>query len=244
MVTAIDELQQQNVTNHYNHKGMVVELVGVAGVGKTTLFEALTKIEYPWLSCEYVPPVWGISATPFYIKNTLSLIPNLVRMSVNNDRLLKRREIAYMAILYGWHELLRKEIESANRVVVLDEGPISLIADLIILGPRGLRNSIMDRWWDKIYQRWMQALDMVIWMDTSDEIIISRINNRHQDHFLKGESKQVALDWANKYRSIYREIIWRFTSINQMLRIVSIDSGSSSVDEIVDNILQEFSISM
>jgi thymidylate kinase len=81
---------------------------------------------------------------------------------------------------------------------------------------------------------------MVIVLDTSDEKIMWRINNRPQDHHLKGESAYVMLDWLNKYRILYDQIVSRLASNNHRIRVIRIDSGINSVDEIVNKVLYEF----
>ena len=238
MVTTIDALQRGKKTDQ--RRGMVVELVGPAGVGKSTLYKALNSKGFPWLVCHWSPPVWEISNTPFFVKNILKLIPTFIRMSGNGDRLLKRREIAFMAILNGWQKKLRKETANSNKIIVLDQGPISIMAYLKVWGPKGLFSSNMTEWWEKIYGKWMQGLDMVIMLDTTDENIMWRINNRPQDHHLKGESANVMLDWLNKYRILYDQIVSRLASNNHRIRVIRIDSGINSVDEIVNKVLYEF----
>jgi predicted ATPase len=222
--------------------GLVVELVGVAGVGKSTLFKSLDKKGFPWLSCEYSPPVWKISTAQFYIKNVFLLIPTFIRMLGNGDRLLKRREIAFMAILNGWHEELQKRTANSSNIIVLDQGPISIIAYLNVWGPKSLFNSNMNEWWEKIYGKWIYGVDMVILMDTSDEKIKWRINNRPQDHHLKGESDSVTLEWITKYRNLYEKIVYKLLATNDAIRILRLDSGNNSVDALVNTVLHEFNM--
>lgn len=238
MVTTINDLQRRNKNGQ--HKGMVVELVGPAGVGKSTLFRALRQKELPWLLCQYVPPVWSISYAPFYIINILMLIPYLVRLIGNGDRLLNRRELAFMAILNGWHEILRKEVANSNKIIVLDQGPISIMAYLRVWGPQSLFYSNMQAWWEKVYGKWMEALSMVVMLDTSDEKVIWRINNRPQGHHLKGESNNIVLEWLYRYRVLYEQIVGRLSPNSHGIRVVRIDSGNNSVDEIMEKVFHEF----
>jgi thymidylate kinase len=238
MVKAINDLMAEKRTNQQG--GMIVELIGPAGVGKSTLYQALNNKRYPWLLCYHHPRVWRISSAPFYIKNILLLLPTLVRILGNGDRQLTRREIAFMAILHGWYKILRKKTTNSNNILVLDEGPISIMAYLNVWGPQSLFNSNMQGWWENIYSKWMQSIDMVVMMDASEEIIRWRINNRPQDHHLKGESTYVMDDWLNKYRILYDQIVSRLATNNHGIRVIRIDSGINSVDEIVNKVLHEF----
>jgi len=238
MVTSLDDIQLEKRNSRKG--GMVVELVGPAGVGKSTLFHALGKKGFPWLECQYTPPVWKISTTPFYIKNIYKLLPIIIRQLFSNDRRITRRELAFMAILNGWHEKLDKEVANSNKIIVLDEGPISLMAYLNIWGPKCLFSSNMHEWWENIYGKWMHGLDMVVMLDTTDEILIWRINNRPRDHHIKGEPVPEMLDWITKYRILNENIVSRLLSNVHAIRVLRIDSGKYSVDEIVNKVLHEF----
>jgi thymidylate kinase len=197
----------------------------------------------PWILGDHVPVVWKISSAPFYIKNIMMLVPMLVRMLRNGGRLLTRRELAFMAILNGWHEILQKKINHTNKIILLDQGPISIIAYLTVWGPKSLFKSNMNGWWETVYEKLRRTLDMVIWLDTSDETIIWRINNRKQNHHLKGESVQVSCDWLKRYRTLYEQIVSDLAiNNNHRLHIVHIDSGINSVDEVVGEVLHEFSL--
>jgi len=241
MATTINELHQLRETSQ--HKRMVVELIGTAGVGKSTLFNTLINKKLPWIIGDDVPPVWRISAAQFYIKNIIRLVPTLVRIIGNGGRLLTRRELAFMAILNGWHEVLQKKVNNSSRIVLLDQGPISIIAYLTVWGPKSLFKSNMDKWWEKVYANFKQTMDMVIWLDTSDETIIKRINNRPQGHHLKGESEQVTGFWLARYRSLYEQIVSNLiNNNNHKIHVVQINSGIYSAHEIADKVLQEFSL--
>jgi thymidylate kinase len=238
MVTSIDDSQ---VTSRAGPPvGMVVELVGVAGVGKSTLFGTLEEKGFPRIKCLYTPPVWKISTTPFYLKNILSLLPIILRQIFNSDRRLSRREIAFLAILNGWHKELRKDIAKSKEIIIIDQGPISLIAHLSLWGPQSLFDSSMQKWWDKIYKSWEYAISAIVLMDTSDEELKRRVNHRPQDHFLKGEPDSQVIYWNSKYRILYDEILNRLSSNSQEIRIIRIDSGMNSVDAIMKIILPEF----
>jgi|WetSurSiteA1Bulk_404760.scaffolds.fasta_scaffold52454_2 thymidylate kinase len=237
MDTTIDEFQIKNSTDQ--QVGMVVELVGVAGVGKSTLYQSLEKKGFPNIKCVYTPPVWKISTIPFYLKNILSLLPIIILQLFNRDRQLTRREIAFLAILNGWHIELRKEIDKTKDIIIIDQGPISLIAHLYLWGPKSLFDTNMQDWWEKIYNYWGYAIDTVVMLDTSDDELKRRVNYRPQDHFLKGETDSKVIFWNSKYRVLYEEIVNKLASNSQKIRVIRIDSGKNSADAIMKIILPE-----
>ncbi len=78
---------------------------------------------------------------PFYISNGIQLISSLIRLPPSNSRQLTRREFAWMSILYGWSALLRKESHNSNKAIILDQGPVYLLAEMRLFGPEYLRQN-------------------------------------------------------------------------------------------------------
>jgi thymidylate kinase len=215
-------------------RGLVIELIGVAGVGKSTLYKALGSKNLPWLICDMVLPVWNISSAPFFFKNISSLAPLLILEEITGERLLKRREIAFMALLNGWHKILRKKADQQGKVILIDQGAISMMTYLSVWGPKSLHNDHNQSWWESIYVKWAQTLDILVYLDTKDEIIIDRIRTRSQDHHLKDETVAVMCDWIMKYRILYTQILNRFESNGFRAKVVRIDSGENSVEDIAN----------
>jgi len=215
-----------------------VEIIGTAGAGKSTLFRALEKSSLG-IQSETLPPVWKFSYILFFVKNILALVPMLSRLQGKGDRNLTRRELAWMAMLNGWSAILTKEAHNDGNVSLFDQGPIFLIAILTGFGPTSLRSSYVQSWWEKIFRQWMDVLDIVIWLDTSDEILIKRIRNREEDHLMKGKSNQELVDFLKTYRSVYEDVIKKMTANNPKIRVLRVDTGINSVDEIVFRLMSE-----
>jgi thymidylate kinase len=240
MVSPLDRIDVKPKTGL--NRGCVIELIGVAGVGKSTLYRSLKSRNYPWLICDQVLPVWNISSMPFFFKNITSMMPLLMQTEIMGERLLKRREIAFLALLNGWHSILRKKADQQGRAIIVDQGPISMMAYLLVFGPESLKYDYVQSWWDSIYHKWGQALDLLVYLDTKDEVIIDRIRTRSQDHFLKKETTDVICDWIYKYRGLYTQILNRFESNGHKVKVLRIDSGSNSVDKLIQDLLPRIDI--
>jgi thymidylate kinase len=239
MVTTVDK--SQNSISESQRGGLVVEIIGIAGTGKSTLYRAFNN-SVPWVLNESIPPVWNFSFAPFYIKNIGSLVPTLIHLRARNERFPDRREIAFMAILNGWHAVLRKKSKTSDKVILTEQGAIAKIADLYLDGPSCLKSSSTNLWWEGVYKNWAEILNVIVLLDSSFETLIWRIRNREQDHRLKGMRDQEAITWLEDYRKVYEHIVSRLTANNPNIRVIQIDSGNYSVDEIKDQLLLEFNI--
>jgi cytidylate kinase len=213
------------------HRALIVEIVGPAGAGKTTLFRALEKLG-PEFRMGDLPPVWNFWYIPFFVKHILLLAPTLFRLWGKGGRSLSRRELAWMAMLHGWPELLKKEVQGKERAILLDQGPVFLMAILYLFGPEGLRNAGTQGYWTKIYERWVHSLDLIIWLDTSDDVLMKRIRTRKDEHLVKGETDGEIIDFLGKYRGEYGRLIDILTTKNPAIGVLRIDTGKTAVDDL------------
>ena len=236
MVTIIEEAQRVKATSQ--PRSLFVEIIGPAGAGKSSLIQALEK-SAPGIRAEDLPPVWKISYIPFFVKNILALVPMLSRLQGKGDRNLTRRELAWMAMLNGWPAILSKEACRDGNILLFDQGPIFLIAVLTQFGPTFLRSSSIQSWWDKVYARWMDTLDVVVWLDASDEILMQRIRHRQEDHLMKGESDQKLVDFLQVYRSVYGDVMKKLVMDNSKIHILRVDTGINSIDDVVIKVMSE-----
>jgi shikimate kinase len=239
MVTTLTDLQKKKEIGWY--KSLIVEIIGPAGAGKTTLFHALEKFE-PEIQAESLPPVWNLRYIPFFVKNTLLLTPTFARLSGKGDRILTRRELAWMAMLRGWPKILKKKAQGDHKVIILDQGPIFLMAILSEFGPKSLRSSNIQGYWGEIEEQWTHTLNMVICLDTSDDILMKRIRTRRDEHLVKDKTDQEIIDFLAKYRAAYDRLINSFVAHNRDIRILRMDTGKNSSEEIVNFVINEFKL--
>lgn len=184
----------------------IVEIVGPAGAGKTTLYQAL-DCHTDRIQVGNFPDVRKVSDVPFFFWNGIRIIPNLLRLYRSDSRQLTRREFAWMSILYGWTELLRKESRRNDRIIVLDQGPVYLLAEMRLFGPEYLKQAGAQGLWQTLYKRWGTVLDTVVWLDAEDEVLLERIRNRQQEHIVKEQPATVVFEFLNCYRSEYERIL-------------------------------------
>ena len=211
-------------------KVSVVEVVGVAGAGKSTLCQALG--EYPKLfRLDNFPDVRRLENAPFYLGNGLKLIPKLLRLDRSGSRQLSRREFAWLTILHGWPTLFRKARNDGS-VIILDQGPIYLMAELLLFGPEYLRKEAAEFLWQDLYNQWRDIITMVVWLDAPDEILLDRIRTRQQDHIVKNQPLQMVVEFLARYRRQYEVIMAGLASQANSPKVLRFDTGCLSTQAI------------
>jgi hypothetical protein len=146
-----------------------------------------------------------------------------------------------MVILKGWHRVLR-QISKDGMIVILEHGPVFLLAQLREFGPECLRNQSAEQWWKTMYTQWAAALDMVVWLDTADTYLVERIRNRDKWHVVKGKTKPEVLEFLVHYRVAYEQIISMLTANRSGPRVLRFDTAQESLDGILDRLLAEFGL--
>lgn len=216
----------------------VVEIVGPAGVGKTTLYQMLDR--YPEsIRLGNFPDVHKVTDAPFFILNGLQLIPSLLRLYRFDSRQLTRREFAWMSILNGWPAILREESKGDNKVIILDQGPIYLMAEMQLFGPEYLKQKATERLWQDLYVRWIATLDMIVWLDAADDVLLDRIRTRRQEHVVKTQPATVVYEFLNRYRVEYENILSILKNENAGIKILQFDTGRQQPQDIVNQFLSE-----
>lgn len=218
----------------------MVEIVGPAGAGKTTLCQALA-CHTESIRFENFPDVRKATDAPFFILNGLQLIPSLLRLYRPNSRQLTRREFAWMSILNGWSALLRKGSNDGNKVIILDQGPLYLLAEMRLFGPEYLRQKAAERLWQDLYGCWRATLYMVVWLDAANDVLLDRIRTRRQEHIVKTRPAAEVYEFLDRYRTEYEFIFSRLTAKETGLKVLKFDTGRRQPQDIENQFLSELS---
>lgn len=241
MVTVVDDARLESTS--IGRSPLVVELVGPAGAGKTTISMALTRRSAGILESNF-PYVRSVMDTSFFVRHGLLLAPTLFCLPHDNGRWLTRREIAWMMILNGWHHVLRRQSTRSGKIIVLDQGPIFLLAELDEFGPKCLQNPSAERWWAEKYGQWAATLDIVVWLDTSDDCLLERIRTRAKWHLMKDAPAPEVFEFLARYRVAYEKVISNLTANSHGPKVLRFDTDRESLDGIVNRLLFEFGLKL
>jgi cytidylate kinase len=216
----------------------IVEIVGLAGTGKTTLWHALSH-RNDFIYPGNFPDVREIADIPFFLWNGLQISSALLRLPKHNSRKLTRREFAWLSILYGWPGILQKELKK-HKVIILDQGPVYLLTETCEFGPEYLREQEADSLRGDFYSRWARTLDTIIWLDASDTDLLCRIRNRDKGHPVKNESVGATIEFLARYRQAYERTISNLATTDKNIKILRINTSQKSAEEIVIELMGEF----
>jgi len=180
----------------------IIELVGPPGSGKTTVTEIL-KTKNKNVSVEIFPFINNRKDLPFFALNLMRLTPDIFHFFLNakGKRFPAKRDIALMTILTGWNLTLKKITSSNDQMVILEEGAICLLAKLNGFGSDVLRETCAAGWWHKTNRKWAHTLDMVIVLDTPNDVLLKRIRSRE----LQYEIKNMPNEEAHQYLAQIQE---------------------------------------
>jgi len=233
-------MDSKKSTENKQKKPRIVEIVGPAGAGKTTLCKLLSLTHGFRLSS--FPDVRKAANAPFFILYGLRLTPILARVSQFDDRWLSRREFAWLTILSGWPMILQKELKKNDDIILLDQGPFYLLSEMDEFGPACLKRGRAEQVWQMLYRQWAATLDAIVWLDAADEDLLRRIRDREKEHIVKAESAQMAFEFLRHSRNAYMHTLSRLTVNRKDLKVFWFDTTQHSPEVIMNRLLAEFNL--
>lgn len=208
----------------------VVELVGVAGAGKTSLLRAIGQRDTTLLA-GLRPP------RRRHLAHIVPLLPTFLGLHWPY-RGLHWKEMKRILYLRTLEDLLQAELPRRPHTVVLDEGPIYILARLRVYGGERIRTPSFDRWWRRALQRWARAVDVVVWLDAPDAVLTQRLRTRNQAHRLRGLSDEVVGSFLALYREAYETVVGSFAAVSG-LQVLKVRTDGESVGQIAARVTAE-----
>lgn len=213
------------------HRPLRVELVGPAGVGKSTLSVSLVR------QLQGVPrEIWGLPVVPLLLNGT-RLIPTFTGLWLHARSPLWQ-EIRHMVRLRTLQRALRRATPQTDAVLLFDEGPVFALAWLRGFGHDTLREQPSAEWWRTALREWASVMDAVVVLDAPDHLLAARIRARPHPHEVKEFSDPEIARWMERFR---QALEWVLT---EMARhggpaVVRLSSREEPADRIAERIVQE-----
>jgi hypothetical protein len=206
-------------------RAAVVELVGPAAAGKTSLRRVLalrsagaqTSLHLRWP--QFVPAAVGLTPTLLGVHRPF--------------RGLLWKEMKRMVYVGALRRALERPGASA-RPVILDEGPIYMLARLRVFGEDRLGSRAFERWWREAVREWAVALSLIVRLDAPDAVLIERLRSRIQSHPLRGHGDEAISRFLEAYRNAYDAVIEALMAADGAPRLLIFRTDEQPVDRIAD----------
>jgi len=178
---------------------VVVELVGPAGAGKSTLAQRAREADAT------IQPLslWGLPRLRL-LASALALVPTMVTAILGNRR-LRWPEIKYMIRLDALRGVLRS-MPQRHDLILLDEGPVFALGwlDLRLAGRRA---TAPVAWHRRALAEWAKLLDGVIFIDAPDTTLAHRIRTRAKRHRMRKGSDAAISRFAGGFRRAFDRVV-------------------------------------
>ena len=214
-----------------------IEIGGPAGAGKTTLLKALAD-RHPIITAD--ARLRRVRDLPTIAGNMFSFLPTYLKL-FRGTRWFTWTETRSMTYLKSWLRDLSLRPNGSSAITVFDHGPIFRLVILREFGPDVTRSPQFQSWWADVLHEWSAALNLVVWLDAPDELLIQRIRERPRWHRFKATTEEEAFRFMLDYRKSCEELISRLTA-NGGPKLLHFDTSVYSTDAVADEILRHFGV--
>ena len=210
--------------------GRIVEIAGVAGSGKSTLFRTIAATR---LIHDGVRPC-DRACIPLAFRR-LRLLPVEFIWSELRQRRLPRDPLLSMVYLESWLDHLSGPEYVDPAPVLYDHGPFFRLAKIRAFGPPG--GAALQGWWESVREAWSDTMTLVVWLDAPDPLLLERIRKRNVAHPCKQMSDEEGCDWLGRYRTAFDESLSVFRQ-RKPGDLVRFDTSSMTADEIATSLIE------
>ena len=197
-------------------RATVVELVGLAGAGKSTLARELLA-DTP--TAQLGVPLSRPRSAAAQVRGAMKFVAPYVR-EARGTPWFTRDQLRGIGSLIAWRSDLNRGA-LATHPVLWDHGPLFRLAQLDAYGPHVITTKAFRDWWRNTLDDWTRMIDLVVWLDAPDPVLVSRVRSRDQRHQLREADDYSAHQFIERYRASYAEVLTTYCerSAGSVLRL-------------------------
>lgn len=191
-------------------RAVIVELVGPAGAGKTSLAQDVSATD---ATVRSGLSLWGLPRRDL-VASALALAPTVVSAALHGTR-LRAGELAQMIRLGALRRVVGHEA-GRHRIILLDEGPVFALSWLDVFFKRN-GERVPASWRRRVVADWARLLDVVVFIDASDVTLAQRIRTRDKPHMVKDRSDAEIFGFAAGFRKAFDRVISELTRTGHLV---------------------------
>ena len=214
-----------------------VEILGIAGAGKSTLAALLTGDA-------------GFEKAPFIharrpshlvhvVRGTPRLLPILISGLTRSPR-ISWPEFKLLVYVTRWRLFLGRRT-APGAILLFDQGPVYALVRLRAERKPFTTRRAFERWSEEMLGSWVSELTTLVFLDAPDPVLWSRINERPQDHKAKGEEAKAGLRFIARYRRTFEDVLRRVEELGgpQVLRFDTSVATPAQIAEKIKPLLED-----
>jgi shikimate kinase len=214
-------------------RSLVLELFGLPAAGKSTVDRKLRERD---TTIQPLPLPSTLGYLPYAASNVLPWVPTYLTR-YRRTRWFTWKEIRLMTYLATFPSMLVRRGSAAGVASVMNPGAVYWLSYLRELGPELTKSPAYVDWWQRKFDQWMSILDIVVWLDASDDVLMERIDARDTwRHRVKEMSRQEAMEFLVQWRARYAKMV-SVLADNGGPRVLSFRTDEVSVDDVVNEVL-------
>lgn len=207
---------------------LVIELVGPAATGKTTLLRALGARDTRIRAGVRVDRVRDL---PLVLIHSLRVAPVLLG-ALGHDVRAGWSAALHLVRLNTVLAIVTRADPGTAPTVVLDEGPTFILTRLAAFHDRRAGGVLFESAWERGLRRTAGVLDAIVWLDAPDAVLARRIRDREKAHRIKSASDGELRHFLAHYRGTYARVVDRIAAAGAT-RVLRFDTSRQSTDGLV-----------